>query len=81
MIHELKTEREYFEAIVRGDKTFEVRENDRQFKVNDELLLKEISLSCSGYTGRVLHRRISYILPGGSFGIDENYVVMGLQKI
>jgi hypothetical protein len=79
-LHELKTWPEYFQAVARGDKTFEVRKNDRDFKVNQELLLREYDPE-KGYTGRILHRYVSYVLHGGNFGIEEGYVILGLQKI
>lgn len=41
MIHELKILPEYFNEIMYGRKKFEVRFNDRNFKVGDTLLLKE----------------------------------------
>jgi hypothetical protein len=85
-LHELKTWPEYFQAVARGDKTFEVRKNDRDFRVNDELLLREYKQVTgepdkTGYTGRILHRYVSYVLHGGNFGIEEGYVILGLQKI
>ncbi|WP_444812245.1 DUF3850 domain-containing protein, partial [Streptococcus canis] len=40
---------EYFEAIMDGTKTFECRYNDRDFKVGDELLLREYDPK-KGYT-------------------------------
>lgn len=39
--HELKTLPVYFDAVKRGDKTFEVRKNDRDFQTGDVLILKE----------------------------------------
>ena len=68
--HELKCEREYFDAVVLRKKTFEVRKNDRDFKVGDHLCLK------CGPNSVVLE--IVYILPGGRFGIAEDYVVLGV---
>ena len=52
MIHELKIQSEYFVAVNNKTKTFEIRKNDRDFKVGDKILLREID-SCGKYTGRM----------------------------
>ena len=41
MVHELKILPNYFYDVVSGIKTFEVRFNDRDFQLGDQLLLKE----------------------------------------
>ncbi len=41
MIHKLKCWPEFFQPTIDGFKNFEIRENDRKFKVNDLLLLEE----------------------------------------
>jgi hypothetical protein len=41
MTHELKCWPEFFQAILSGSKTFEARRDDRNFKVGDNLVLKE----------------------------------------
>lgn len=41
MRHELKILPQYFCRVADGTKTFEVRENDRGFQPNDEVVLKE----------------------------------------
>ena len=88
MIHELKTHTECFKMIYAGNKKFEVRKNDRNYQLNDELLLREFIPENyydfgdeEYYTGRILHRRIEYILKGGQFGIEEGYVVMSLSLL
>ena len=43
MLHQLKIESKYFKKIVEGDKTNEVRENDRDFQKGDYLGLNEIT--------------------------------------
>ena len=41
MVHAVKVLPEYFLALVRGDKTFEVREKDRLYAVGDCLAVNE----------------------------------------
>lgn len=43
MIHQLKIESQYFKQIIEGNKTFEVRKNDRDFYAGDYLGLNEIT--------------------------------------
>ena len=88
MIHELKTHPTFFSMVLSGTKNFEVRKDDRGFKVGDELLLKEFypdgaswDRTKEGYTGRILHRRIDYILFGDQFGIEKGYIVMSISKV
>jgi hypothetical protein len=52
--HDLKTWPDYFEALIERRKTFELRQNDRDFQVGDMLNLQEFH-PCSkcGATGRV----------------------------
>lgn len=40
-VHALKTTRPYYEAVVAGMKTFDIRTFDRTFQVGDWLLLQE----------------------------------------
>lgn len=59
-IHELKIKPEYFSAVCRGDLNFQIRFNDRIFKVGDILKLEEFDTK--GYTGRYVHVEVIYIL-------------------
>jgi hypothetical protein len=86
-IHTLKTWPEFFAALKAGSKTFEVRINDRDFKVGDILRLTfhdpkpRFSYGGGPYPDEPdLLREITYILKGGNFGIDPEYVVMGLKE-
>jgi hypothetical protein len=80
-IHNLKTWPEYFKEVRSKAKTFEVRENDRGFKVGDLLVLHEYAPQSKSYTGEAEIRAVSYLLEGGEFGISEGFCVMGLQEI
>jgi hypothetical protein len=87
--HELKCWPEFFEPIFVGLKKFDLRKNDRDFKVGDIVLLREFKYTgpVGRYTGRVLRQRISYMLEGigGSDtgvvaplrGLERGFVILG----
>lgn len=77
MIHELKLKAPYFQDVWTGLKDFEVRNNDRNFQVGDRLKLIEIEVK----RPRFILKDIKYILKGGQYGIDKNYVVLGLKDV
>jgi hypothetical protein len=74
--HTLKTLPPFWEAVRRGDKTFEVRYEDRGFKCGDLLILR-LYPNDSG-TNYDIRKRISCILTGGQHGIIPGYVVLAL---
>lgn len=84
--HELKCWLPFFQAILDGDKTFEVRKNDRGFQKGDVLRLREFDptakyLTDGGrYTGRDFPMVVAYVLSGFD-GIEDGYVVMGLRDV
>ena len=79
MLHELKTWPKYFNDIKSGLKTFEIRKHDRPFKVGDILELKEFNPDTKEYTENSILKQITYILSGGNFGIDSDYVILGID--
>lgn len=76
-LHELKTTSPYFQAILDGLKTFDVRYNDRDFQIGDYLLLVETN-DKGRLLGRQLTVRVKYMLFGGMFGVERDYVVMSI---
>ena len=78
--HELKIWPGCFAAVQADNKPFDVRENDRNYQVGDELLLREVELESEQYTGRTLTRWVSYVLQGGVFGIEPGWCVLGFSK-
>jgi ASC-1-like (ASCH) protein len=76
MTHELKTWPQFFEAIVDGRKTFELRVNDRGFNAGDQLRLREFKPESVFYTGRELLVDVTYVLP-----VDDKRVVMAIRQI
>jgi hypothetical protein len=79
--HRLKTWPEHFNAIMCDLKTFEVRQDDRGFGVGDTLMLEEYCPRRRQYSGRHLTRKVTHILRGGQFGIEDGYVVMSLARL
>ena len=78
MTHELKIKTGYFEAVKSGLKNFEIRKNDRNFKVGDYVILKE--WYHARFTGREVKRKITYIYFGsGTYGLSEEYCILGLE--
>lgn len=73
MMHELKILPEFFKAVRSYDKRFEIRKNDRNFKVGDSILLREWDGE-NGYTGRTYQAEITYIT---DFAQKYGYVVFG----
>lgn len=80
-VHVLKTWPEYFEAVYVGEKTFEVRLDDRDYKVGDTLVLREWDPKTKEYSGRHLEVRVTYLMKGDEFDfLKPGVTVMGIKK-
>ena len=77
MILELKILPEYFNAIKSGQKTFEIRFNNRNYRPGDVLLLKEWN---GIFSGKEIFVRITYIIDNFD-GIKPGFVIMSIKKI
>ena len=84
MHHTLKIEPPYFEAVLDGRKTFEIRHNDRGYNAGDTVTLVEFDGSKRGplgdrkderYTGREITKKIGYVT---AYQQRENMVVFSL---
>lgn len=70
----------YFDAVVQGVKTFEIRKDEDCAEVGDVLLLRE--WDGEHFTGRKVKREITYILRGcPEYGLMDGYAIYGLQPI
>ena len=86
-IHKLKTDTEVFQALVDGRRTFEIRFNDRNFKVGDELVLLETIYTLEEqmkhgkpllFSCNVLRKTVSYVLSG--YGLQAGWVILGITS-
>ncbi len=79
-IHEIKIYPTYYQAIARGEKTFELRKNDRNYKVGDVLKLKE--WDGENFTGHRMMRKITYIYHGANkYGLSEGFCILSIKKV
>ncbi|WP_195966793.1 ASCH/PUA domain-containing protein [Clostridium sp. 1001283B150210_160208_E6] len=77
MVHELKILPLYFTQVKNGEKTFELRKNDRPYQVGDTLVLREFD--GKNYGSRIMTKTITYILYGGNYGLDKDYCILGIR--
>lgn len=76
-IHELKILPKYFNEVASINKQFELRKDDRDYKVGDYILLKEYENG--EYTGRESGcLKITYILRNcPEYGLMDGYCILG----
>lgn len=77
MIHDLKTNLAFFQAVKAGTKTFELRFNDRKFQVGDTLCLLEYDALTQRYTGDGVCATVTYLLEGP--WLAPGYVAMAIK--
>ena len=75
-VHILKILPKYFRAQAKGKKNFEIRRNDRNFNVGDELWLREYDPKAEAYTENSLVVKVTYIT---SYMQQKDYVVLGTK--
>lgn len=85
MMHELKCWPDDYAAVMRGTKRFEVRRNDRGFRVGDVLWLREYEPDIPGvYTGRGCQVVVQHIMrhdaPVIRGVLAEGFVVMSMTS-
>lgn len=75
--HELKTWPVYFQALIDGIKTAEIRRDDRGFRPGDILWLREWS---PGYTGREASASVTHITRDIE-GLADGFVMLSLGRV
>lgn len=83
MHHELKIRPPFFQAVIDGVKTFEIRKDDRGFQAGDTVTLREYDPEYKGYylskekmySGRTHEATIGYVT---AYEQQHGYVVFSL---
>lgn len=89
-LHELKIKDEYFKEVLRENKTFELRKNDRDYQVGDLIHFVDIN----GYEFDSIHFfetivfpkkmifEIIYVLKDvPEYGLDKDYCILAIKKL
>lgn len=61
MRHEKKTWPEYFQKVLDGKKTYELRLADWECNEGDILVLREWDPETKEYTGRIIEKEVTYV--------------------
>ncbi len=77
---------EFFEGILSGDKTFEIRLGDFECRRGDRLVLREYDPRTKEYTGRKIEKTVTYVaklndMSNKRFWSEEEIKKYGFQVI
>ena len=78
-IHLLKTIEPYFSDVLSGDKTFQVRQNDREYHKGDILILIQYDPATKEF-GKYSVQEVTYCLYNEDF-TKEGHVIMAVKTV
>lgn len=80
-LHILKIKEEYYMGVIAGEKTFELRKNDRDYKDGDLIHFVDVNGYDFGYYKDNVFR-IAYILKNvEEYGLDKDYCILGIKRL
>ena len=77
-VHQIRLASSYYDDVLEGRKTFELRKNDRGYGVGHILELMEFAEGRN--TGRVIRAEIVYMLEDYT-GLEDGYCILGIRVI
>ena len=83
--HRLKIHEQYADAVLNGTKTFEIRKNDRGYRVGDKIVFDVVTNAGYAVGAAARHPlngqtyRIDYILDDFE-GLAQKYVALAISK-
>jgi len=90
MTHYLKTDKDVWLAVFNLEKTFEIRKNDRNFQVDDVLVLRPTRHTGAEMANgepleylpqEPIHAIVIYILNGPIYGLAEGWCIMSINTL
>lgn len=79
-IHDLKCWPAYYSQVRDGRKQFELRKNDRNYKIGDLLILREWEPKIKDYTGYSVTAVVTCIVSDDAF-LQPGYVALGIRVL
>ena len=78
-VHHIKLRKEYADAVLSGEKNFEVRLNDRGYQKGDEVIFNVVDgpFDVSHQLNHVLFE-ITYLVHG--FGLEKDWCAFGIRR-
>ena len=83
-LHRIKLDVAYYDEVIGGRKTFEVRKNDRDYQVGDliQFIPADHGITLPDHGGEKPIFIITYILSSSDFvGITPDYVVFSIKEL
>lgn len=81
--HELIINEEFCDAIVSGDRNFDIQQNDRGYQKGDHIIFRpRITNPYRAHLTHDIERKeyeITYVLSG--WGLEQGYVVFGFKEV
>lgn len=79
MTHELKILEQYANNNREGKKPWELRKNDRNYKVGDWIIFHIIDDKTKQPTGFIYKRKITYLFEGYEYGLKKGFCIMTVE--
>lgn len=83
-VHKVKIYESYADAVLSGEKTFEIRHNDRGYQKGDRLRFRVVTDECSAFDIQEhglnnAEYEITYVHSG--LGMDNRYVALAIKAV
>ena len=82
-IHQIKLRDIFCKAVLNGDKNFEIRKNDRDYKKGDYVLFIPVNEYGVVFPHPIIEKvyEITYVLSDSGWGMKDGYVVFGIKEV
>lgn len=78
-VHRLKIWPSFFKEVKEERKPWELRRMDRDYRVDDALVLAEWDPETESFTGQTVIREISHVFTGGRFGLARGFCILSFK--